>query len=74
MVALKTLHFLPNVDEIGLSIVIIPEDRVTCQYSAQSKVKMNYLNGHSLDTEGTLVKREIQSMQGKVTHSRAYKF
>lgn len=35
---------------------------------------MNYLNGHSLDTEGTLVKREIQNMQGKVTHSKAYKF
>ena len=58
IVPLKTLDFLSNMNQTGLSIVIIPEDHVTCQYSEQSRVKTNYLNSHYLDTEGTLVKEE----------------
>lgn len=59
--------------DIGLSMVIIPEDHVTCHYSEQSKNELPEQSRFGHRGHPGQRRKEVQHVHGKVTRSKAYK-
>lgn len=74
ILTLKIIYFLSQTTWIGLSIVVSPEDHVLSVFSSEkSKNEVREWSPPRHRGHYGLRRREIQSVQGKVTHSNAHK-